>query len=196
MEGSMVMKALVLVVPLLAAAPVHALVLCTMPDGKKYAGDFPPAGCEVESEYENAPPRPPTADEVQAAVKSGVEEAIEDAIEESAAERDASFLASATRERRQIERELERIASRIRDLEAEIANVPVVNPARYRDTTVGWQHYREDQQTTSDARTALHRQIGDLRGQASAARYKFDRLTEQVKRANGGRLPPSWRPLE
>jgi hypothetical protein len=145
MEGSMVMKALVLVVPLLAAAPVHALVLCTMPDGKKYAGDFPPAGCEVES---------PTADEVQAAVKSGVEEAIEDAIEESAAERDASFLASATRERRQIERELERIASRIRDLEAEIANVPVVNPARYRDTTVGWQHYREDQQTTSDARTA------------------------------------------
>jgi hypothetical protein len=130
MEGSMVMKALVLVVPLLAAAPVHALVLCTMPDGKKYAGDFPPAGCEVESEYENAPPRPPTADEVQAAVKSGVEEAIEDAIEESAAERDASFLASATRERRQIERELERIASRIRDLEAEIANVPVVNDGR------------------------------------------------------------------
>lgn len=186
------MKSILAVLFLALASPAHSLVLCDMPDGKKYAGDNPPADCKVKGRFENTEPRPPSAEEVRAAAKQGVEEAIE----ESAAERDASFLASAIRERRQIEREIRSTEDKIRAAEKDLANVPVVNPARYRDTKAGWQRYKEDQQTRSDQRTAIHRQIGDLRGQASSARYKFDRLTEQVKRANGGTLPPSWRPLE
>lgn len=37
--------------PVLLATTAHALVLCTTPDGKTYAGDTPPADSKVKGEY-------------------------------------------------------------------------------------------------------------------------------------------------
>jgi hypothetical protein len=45
--------------PLLAATSSAALVLCTTPDGKTYAGDTPPPAWKVKSEYTSAEPPSP-----------------------------------------------------------------------------------------------------------------------------------------
>ena len=46
------------VASLTLSGTAQALVLCTTPDGKTYAGDKPPPGCEVKSSYQSAPEAP------------------------------------------------------------------------------------------------------------------------------------------
>jgi hypothetical protein len=59
----MVKQLIVGVLFVATASSASALVLCTTPDGKTYAGDVPPPNCVVKQKLENAPARtntPPT----------------------------------------------------------------------------------------------------------------------------------------
>ncbi|MGH7805440.1 MAG: hypothetical protein ACREQJ_13910, partial [Candidatus Binatia bacterium] len=180
----------IIALALLLAAPASAIVLCTTPDGKTYAGDHPPQGCEVTTEYENPPVVPPTEEEVEAAAQAGAAQAID----EAETTRRTSVLASALRERRQLESDINDLAAELMSIRTEIANVPVVNAASYRDTRLGWQQYQEDLQETENYRTDLRIKEGEVLGQISALRTKFDGLTSHV-RTELGTLPSTWASL-
>lgn len=177
------------------ATPALAITLCTTPDGKTYAGDNPPADCVVKSKYEStgepSPAPGPSADEIQAAIKGGVSDAIDEAKEKQ----ENAVLASAMRQRREIERELDRLEDELAGVNNDLANVKAVNPANYRNTTAGWQQYEQDLQNKTTHETRLHSKKIDLEISINREKAKFDRVTQELKIANGGVLPSSWRSL-
>ena len=175
---------------LLHAAPASAIVLCTTPDGRQFAGDDPPPDCKVTSAYENPPVVAPSAEEIQAAAREGTQAAIDDAAEK----RRTSVLASAIRERRALEDDLNDLASDLIGVRNEIANVPAVNPTNYRDTPLGWQQYQEDLQANQEYRIELRQKEGQMLAEMSSIRNRFDELTSHV-RSELGAVPPSWASL-
>jgi hypothetical protein len=97
---------------LLVAADSWALVLCTTPDGKSYAGDTPPPNCKVKSEYTSS--EPPTPQQSLEA----------DLADQKAAQMNA-FDAKALSLRRSLERSANDAAEELEETRCKLAAVPV-----------------------------------------------------------------------
>ncbi len=164
---------------LLVVADSSALVLCTTPDGKTYAGDTPPSDCKVKSEYTSS--EPPTPQEALDADQSSQRDA---AINE--------FDAKAISIRRQIERQAQDAAEELKSVRQQELNLPVVNPAMYENSAYGWQRYEEDLQRREMLLSGLRQREAELMEKIGGARRAFGELTEKVAKAHGGMTPPSW----
>jgi hypothetical protein len=167
---------------LLVVADSSALVLCTTPDGKTYAGDTPPADCKVKSEYTSS--EPPTPQKALDADQSNQREA---AINE--------FDAKAISIRRQIERQAQDAAEELKSVRQQELNLPAVNPAMYENGAYGWQRYEEDLQRREMQLSALQQREAELMGKMGDARRAFGELTEKMAKAHGGNAPASWAPM-
>jgi len=91
---------IVFVVAAFAAVRAHALVLCTTPDGKTYAGDKPPPGCVVKGEYVNPTPAPETPTPVGQPAPTATPDPMASWHEQHAAERDRQQKTAVELERR------------------------------------------------------------------------------------------------
>jgi hypothetical protein len=171
-----------LAMQLLVVAESSALVLCTTPDGKTYAGDTPPADCKVKSEYTSS--EPPTPQEALETEQSDRQEAAENA-----------FDAKALSIRRQIERLAQDAAEELKSVRQQQLNLPVVNPAMYENSAYGWQRYEEDLQKREMLLSALRQREAELMGKIGGARQAFGELTEKMAKAHGGIAPASWAPM-
>lgn len=166
---------------MLAAYPAaHALVLCTTPDGKTYAGDTPPPDCKIKSQYVNAPAESPSPQDALDAAEANRKAADANAIETQA-------LAS----RRRIETDANRAAEELDDIHAKLANVPQVNAGGYQSNVSGVRAYHQDATARSEAVTAMRARERELLSQIKDCRTRFDELTSSLAKAPGS-LPASW----
>jgi hypothetical protein len=162
------------VAALVLSETAHALVLCTTPDGKTYAGDKPPPGCEVKSRY-TSPPAP--------AEPQPAEPAAADASAEQRAA-DNAFMAQAFRRRREIEDEINAAADRLIEAHNSFQRVLVrpddwANAGRHRE----YQNIKDNYSHAED----------DARVRIEQCREDFKKLTEDVRDRFHGILPPTWR---
>jgi hypothetical protein len=169
-----------------ACGAAHALVLCTTPDGKTYAGDKPPADCKVKSEYVNPPS---TEAEPQAATQGDDADRAARATAENAAD------AQAIKLRRQLEDGADAAAEELGNVRHRLTTLPVVNPANYRDTPSGWQAYEQDVHAREAQLWALHSRESELIVQIAGLRRDFTSLTGSLARAHGGAAPSWWGPM-
>jgi hypothetical protein len=174
--------ALIAIASVVLSGSAYALVLCTTPDGKTYAGDTPPPGCKVKSEYTST--EAPTPQETLDAEISN----------QKAAEINA-FDAKALSTRRSIERSAEEAAEELEVTRRKLAAVPVVNPAMYENSVYGWQRYEEDLHTHEMLISSLRQREAELLGKIDGAHQAFGELTAKVAQAHGGMTPPSWAPM-
>jgi hypothetical protein len=167
---------------LLTTTSPAALVLCTTPDGKTYAGDTPPPGCKVTSEYTSS--KPPTPQE----------ELDADLADKTAAQMNA-FDAKAISIRRRLERDANDAAEELEETRRKLGTVPVVNPAMYENSGYGWQRYEEDLHNRDMLISSLRQREAELLGKINDARQAFGELTAKVAEVHGGMAPPSWAPI-
>jgi hypothetical protein len=165
------------------AAESSALVLCTTPDGKTYAGDAPPPNCKIKSEYTTSS-EPPTPQEALDA----------DISNQKTAEMNA-FDAKAISIRRSLERTANDAAEELEETRRKLAAVPVVNPVMYENSAYGWQRYEEDLHAREMLISSLRQREAELVGKINGAWQAFGDLTTKVAKAHGGMAPPSWAPL-
>jgi len=180
--GALRTAATLFALQLLTATSSAALVLCTTPDGKTYAGDTPPPGCKVKSEYTSSEPPSPQ------------EELDADLADKTAAQMNA-FDAKALSLRRSLERSANDAAEELEETRRQLAAVPVVNPGMYENSAYGWQRYEEDLHARDMLVSALRQREAELLGKINGASQAFGELTANVARAHGGMLPPSWAPM-
>lgn len=172
---------------LIAAYPAHALVLCTTPDGKTYAGDFPPAGCVEKGRFDE--PAVPAAtgyegdaaEEETAAIDPETKEARTDAVR------------GALTRRYQIERQIQKVAAERRSVIGSINSLRHPREPAGGASSSGWNRYRENVRIYYAERSRLLGVKTDLEIEISRLQGEFDSLTRDVAYANGGELPSTWR---
>jgi hypothetical protein len=162
---------------LVVAAGAHALVLCTMPDVKTYAGDNPPADCSVKSSYTPLPE--PSAEEVKQSAAD-----LKESTDLNA------FDAQALSTRRELQRRVNDAAERLRRIEMEIVSLPPAGGGANSVQDVGV--YLESSKARDEELADLRSQEHDAKASIAADRARFEMLTAQVAGRHGGLLPASW----
>lgn len=172
--------ALLLVALMMTSA--RGLVLCTTADGKTYAGDTPPPGCKVQSEYTSP------AAEAQTPQR---------AVEEDGASRKATDAAAvethALMERRRIEREANDAAEQLDEVRQRIASLAPVNTAGFNANLGGLMAYDQSATSRAESMTTLRTQERELLTRIRECRTRFDDLTSSLAKQRGS-LPASWSP--
>jgi hypothetical protein len=170
-----------LVVSLAWAPSALAITLCTMPDGKKCAGDNPPVDCVEKGRYENPPE---TADDAGDG-KTSAELASEDAA------RTKDDL-DALKRRRQIEREMDETASALRRVREMIAGTPNIAGHSGGHASKALLEYQRNQKRLDLVNEDLRAREGVLASHFANIQAEFDALTEEVRARHDGVLPSTW----
>ena len=168
---------------LVATSPVQALVLCTAPDGRTYAGDTPPPGCKIQSEFSSAPAEPPAPEAVLEDA-----EATRKAIDANAVE------AQSLMELRRIERRANEDAEELAEVRGTIERLSVPRSTSQADTSGAAGGFFDPlalavsrDETLAPARKRERELVNAIKGH----RARYDELTASLAKARGS-LPPSW----
>jgi hypothetical protein len=165
---------------LLLSGAAQALVICTMPDGKTFAGDKAPPGCAVKSEFQ-APPNEPPAPE---------------GLDASREEADDGFSVKASRARTEIERTLNEDAARLKGIRETIEKVRNTEPqgdpnflATQQDFADLANFQNRKSETSRDLKAEERKNLASIVDQWKA----FDELNARVVERYGGHEPDWWR---
>src|SRR5262245_28678506 len=171
---------LLAIASLVVPGTARALVLCTTPDGKTYAGDKPPSGCEVKRSYHSAPEAPAPGNTTGAPVDASKD----------------GLSVHASRARTEIERALNKDANSLEDIRNRIEEVQRIEPQ-------GSPNYFATQQDVADVSTFQSRKAAALSELKDAERKTladmadlwktFDQLDAKVVEHYGGKEPDWWR---
>lgn len=174
------MKEILVVLALASSATAaQALVLCTMPDGKSYAGDTPPPGCQVKSQYASPPAEPATSTDTTSDADS---EADRKAAASNAVE------AQALTARRRLETEINRAADDLVALRAQMASGSSTAVAAFQQAINGvTQQGGGASETLPDLRARERALLAEIDGY----KKQYSELTERLAKERGS-LPPSW----
>jgi hypothetical protein len=148
-----------------------------MPDGKTYAGDNPPADCNVKSSYTPLP-------------EQGAEEVKQTASDLQRAADLNAFDREALSKRRELERNAEDAAQHLSRIHAEIASLPPAGGGA--NSAADIVLYLEVSKARDERLEDLRSQESDVKASIAADRARFQMLTAQVEKRHGGQLPASW----
>lgn len=167
-------------VALVASAPAaHALVLCTMPDGRTYAGDAPPSACVVTKTFTE-----PDA-QVKAENPPG-----------PANEADDSFSVTSSNARRKLERDLNTKAEELVDVRGRVAavsNAPIFGYGGDTASGAAVAMVANLQSDKSEKLTKLRAEERRVLAGMAEVWKQFDDLSAGVKEHFNGTLPVWWR---